>query len=60
MTLVRQKLTFLDFGSNTPILGAKILAAHYPGVEKGSAGVHWGSKTAHRVLTIAEVIRVFG
>jgi cell division transport system permease protein len=40
----------------TPILGAKILAAHYPGVEPGSTGVSWGSKTAHRVLTIAEVI----
>jgi cell division transport system permease protein len=40
----------------TPILGAKILAAHYPGVEKGSSGVRWGSKTANRVLTIAEVI----
>jgi cell division transport system permease protein len=40
----------------TPILGAKILAAHYPGVEKGSSGVHWGSKTANRILTIAEVI----
>jgi len=40
----------------TPILGARILAANYPGVEKGSAGVSWGSKTAHKVLTIAEVI----
>jgi cell division transport system permease protein len=40
----------------TPILGKKILAAHYPGVEKGSSGVRWGSKTANRVLTIAEVI----
>jgi cell division transport system permease protein len=40
----------------TPILGKKILAAHYPGVEAGSAGVRWGSKTANRVLTIAEVI----
>jgi len=40
----------------TPILGAEILAARYPGVEPGSDGVHWGSKTAHRVLTIAEVI----
>jgi cell division transport system permease protein len=40
----------------TPILGKKILAKQYPGVEKGSAGVRWGSKTANRVLTIAEVI----
>jgi cell division transport system permease protein len=40
----------------TPVLGKKILAAHYAGVEKGSAGVRWGSKTANRVLTIAEVI----
>ncbi len=36
----------------TPVLGQQILAAHYPGVDD----VHWGSKTAHRVLTIAEVI----
>jgi cell division transport system permease protein len=40
----------------TPVLGKRILAAHYPGVETGSSGVRWGSKTANRVLTIAEVI----
>jgi cell division transport system permease protein len=38
----------------TPTLGAEILKAHYPGVDD----VRWGSKTAHRVLTIAEVIWV--
>ena len=38
----------------TPALGAEILKAHYPGVDD----VRWGSKTAHRVLTIAEVIWV--
>jgi len=43
-------------GEYTPALGAEILRAHYPGVEAGSDGVKWGSKTAHRVLTIAEVI----
>jgi cell division transport system permease protein len=43
-------------GEYTPALGAQILRAHYPGVELGSDGVKWGSKTAHRVLTIAEVI----
>ena len=36
----------------TPALGREIQAAHYPGVDD----VRWGSKTAHRVLTIAEVI----
>ncbi len=36
----------------TPVLGRQILAAHYAGVDD----VRWGSKTAHRVLTIAEVI----
>ncbi len=44
-------------GEYTPSLGAKIRAAHYPGVETpGSQGVQWGASTAHRVLTIAEVI----
>jgi cell division transport system permease protein len=38
--------------SDTPILGREIQQAHYPGVND----VHWGSKTAKRVLTIAEVI----
>jgi cell division transport system permease protein len=36
----------------TEALGKQIVRAHYPGVDD----VHWGSKTAHRVLTIAEVI----
>jgi cell division transport system permease protein len=36
----------------TPQLGQEILRAHYAGVDD----VKWGSKTAHRVLTIAEVI----
>jgi cell division transport system permease protein len=46
-------------GEYTPILGAKIRAANYPGVETpGSQGVTWGASTAHRVLTIAEVIWV--
>jgi cell division transport system permease protein len=45
-------------GEDTPALGAAILRAHYPGVETGPQGVKWGSKTAHRVLTIAEVIWV--
>ena len=36
----------------TPALGREILQAHYAGVDD----VRWGSKTAHRVLTIAEVI----
>jgi cell division transport system permease protein len=40
----------------TPTLGRQILAAHYPGVETGKDGVNWGSTTAKRVLTIAEVI----
>jgi len=43
-------------GEYTPTLGAAILHARYPGVELGAQGVKWGSKTAHRVLTIAEVI----
>jgi cell division transport system permease protein len=38
----------------TPILGREIQRAHYAGVDD----VRWGSKTAHRVLTIAEVIWV--
>ena len=42
----------------TPALGQAVLRAHYPGVEPGSAGVRWGSSTAKRVLTIAEVIWV--
>jgi cell division transport system permease protein len=36
----------------TETLGKQVLASHYPGVDD----VRWGSKTAHRVLTIAEVI----
>jgi cell division transport system permease protein len=36
----------------TPILGNEVQRAHYAGVDD----VRWGSKTAHRVLTIAEVI----
>jgi len=43
-------------GEFTPQLGRTILAAHYPGVEAGRQGVNWGSSTAKRVLTIAEVI----
>ena len=43
-------------GEFTPQLGRTILAAHYPGVEAGKDGVNWGSSTAKRVLTIAEVI----
>jgi cell division transport system permease protein len=44
-------------GEYTPMLGAKIRAANYPGVEQPAAqGVTWGAQTAHRVLTIAEVI----
>jgi cell division transport system permease protein len=44
-------------GEYTPIIGAKIRAANYPGVETpGAQGVQWGASTAHRVLTIAEVI----
>jgi cell division transport system permease protein len=39
-------------GDYTPTLGKQIQAAHYPGVND----VNWGSKTANRVLTIAEVI----
>ena len=41
-------------GEFTPALGRRIRAAHYPGVND----VRWGSKTASRVLTIAEVIWV--
>ena len=36
----------------TEALGQDIVRAHYAGVDD----VHWGSKTAHKVLTIAEVI----
>jgi cell division transport system permease protein len=36
----------------TPALGRHVQQAHYAGVED----VHWGSKTATRVLTIAKVI----
>ena len=44
-------------GEYTPLLGAKIRAANYPGVEQPAAqGVTWGAQTANRVLTIAEVI----
>jgi cell division transport system permease protein len=44
-------------GEYTPLLGAKIRAARYPGVEQPpTQGVQWGAQTAHRVLTIAEVI----
>ena len=43
-------------GDYTPTLGRQILAARYPGVEPGTDGVNWGSTTAKRVLTIAEVI----
>jgi cell division transport system permease protein len=42
----------------TPEIGKQVLAAHYPGVEPGADGVRWGSTTAKRVLTIAEVIWV--
>jgi cell division transport system permease protein len=45
-------------GEFTPELGRTILAAHYPGVETGKDGVNWGSSTAKRVLTIAEVISI--
>jgi len=41
-------------GEFTPALGRQIQKAHYPGVND----VRWGSKTANRVLTIAEVIWV--
>ncbi len=44
-------------GEFTPILGAKIRSAHYPGVETpGAQGVQWGAQTAKRILTIAEVV----
>src|SRR5258708_19095033 len=44
-------------GEYTPLIGAQIRAANYPGVEQPAAqGVTWGAQTAHRVLTIAEVI----
>jgi cell division transport system permease protein len=39
---------------DTPDLGKAVQAAHYPGVDD----VRWGSSTAKRVLTIAEVIWV--
>ena len=39
-------------GEYTPALGAAVQRAHWPGVDE----VTWGNKTAHRVLTIAEVI----
>jgi len=41
---------------DTAAIGQSIMRAHYPGVEAGSSGVRWGSSTAKRVLTIAEVI----
>jgi cell division transport system permease protein len=44
-------------GEYTPILGAQIRAAQYPGVETpGKYGVQWGAKTAGRILTIAEIV----
>jgi cell division transport system permease protein len=44
-------------GEYTPLLGAKIRAAHYPGVETpATQGVQWGAQTAKRILTIAEVV----
>ncbi|MES1246775.1 MAG: permease-like cell division protein FtsX [Actinomycetota bacterium] len=43
-------------GDYTPDIGKIVLAKHYPGVEPGKDGVNWGSTTAKRVLTIAEVI----
>jgi cell division transport system permease protein len=39
-------------GEYTPEIGQMVQRAHWAGVDD----VHWGSKTAHRVLTIAEVI----
>ena len=39
-------------GEYTEELGREITQAHYAGVDD----VRWGSKTAHRVLTIAEVV----
>jgi cell division transport system permease protein len=39
-------------GEYTEALGREITQAHYAGVDD----VRWGSKTAHRVLTIAEVV----
>jgi cell division transport system permease protein len=39
-------------GEYTPEIGQMVQQAHWAGVDD----VHWGSKTAHRVLTIAEVI----
>jgi cell division transport system permease protein len=41
-----------DKGEFTPDIGKAIVRAHYPGVDD----VNWGSQTAKRVLTIAEVI----
>jgi cell division transport system permease protein len=41
-----------DRGEDTPNLGKQIQGAHYAGVDD----VTWGSSTAKRVLTIAEVI----
>jgi cell division transport system permease protein len=44
-------------GEYTPLLGAKIRSAHYPGVETpATQGVQWGAQTAKRILTIAEVV----
>jgi cell division transport system permease protein len=44
-------------GEYTPLIGAKIRAANYPGVETPAAqGVQWGAQTAKRILTIAEVV----
>jgi len=40
----------------TAAIGTELRRAHFPGVEAGTRGVNWGAQTAHRVLTIAEVI----
>src|SRR5258708_1055260 len=42
-------------GEYTPLIGAQIGAANYPGVEQPTAqGVTWGAQTAHRVLTSSQ------
>ncbi len=40
--------------SQTPLIGQRVQSAHWPAVDE----VNWGSATARRVLTIAEVIWV--
>jgi cell division transport system permease protein len=40
--------------NDTPAIGRRVQAAHYPGVDL----VNWGSTTAKRVLTVAEVVWV--